>query len=62
MKFAGSHHKAQSQQGAKTHMAGISNHPPADEEQQQRQLPSRGQAKKDAPNRQRSRASVKGSA
>jgi len=61
MKSTGSNQNTQSSRGQKTHSAGISNRPPADEEQQQRQLPPRGQAKKGSHSRSRSGASAKGS-
>jgi hypothetical protein len=57
MKSTGSNQDAQSSREQKTHSAGISNRPPADEERQQEQLPPRGQAKKDS--RPRSRSSAK---
>jgi hypothetical protein len=46
MKSTDSNQNTQSSHRQKTPSAGISNRPPANEEQQQRQLPPRGQAKK----------------
>jgi len=55
MKSTSSHQQTQPFPAQQTHSAGISNRPPLDEDQQQRQLPPRGQAKKDARPRSRSR-------
>ena len=50
---------SQSSPGKKMPSAGISNRPPAREEQEQRQLPPRGQAKKSSPHQQRSGSAAK---
>jgi hypothetical protein len=60
MKATGSNQNTQSSQGQKPHSAGISNRPLAREEEEQRQLPPRGQAKKGTQSRSRSGASAKG--
>ena len=60
MKSTASNRDTQSSREQKTPSAGISNRPPANEEQQQDQLPPRGQAKKGPRSRPRSASSAKG--
>lgn len=60
MKSAGSSQKPYSSKGQKPHAVGTSNRPRVNEEQEQRQLPLREQAKKDTSSRQRSGSPNKG--
>jgi hypothetical protein len=60
MKSTNSNQNTRSSQGQKTPSAGISNRPPAREEEEQRQLPPRGQAKQGTQSRAHAGASAKG--